>query len=428
MNSVKKIGKRLTCAILEHQVKQLRRKQRFTIVAVAGSVGKTSTKLAIASVLSATKKVRWQDGNYNDRLTVPLVLFGHSSPGLFNIFAWLKIIISNQLQVSRPFGYDIVVLELGTDGPGQIKEFAYLKPEYSVVSAVTPEHMEFFDSLDAVAEEELSVMDFSHKTFINSDDVPIKYLKQSKNHVTYGIREQADYRAVPQVSQGKAVQCLKVHTPRGATFDMCTSLLGAQGVKVALAACVIAHELGLSVKEIEQGVLKLKAPAGRMNFLGGVNRSAIIDDTYNSSPASVIAALDVLYTMVATQRIAILGTMNELGPHSKTMHEEVGAYCDPQKLDLLITIGDEAEKYIAAMARANGCAVKSFDSPYDAGEYAKNIVAKSGAVVLAKGSQNRVFAEESLKVLLADKNDESKLVRQSRYWMTIKKQQFGEKV
>src|SRR3989344_4472099 len=132
MKFIKKYGRTLLCVVMERQVNALRKKHKFKVVAVVGSVGKTSTKLAIASVLSTSMIVRHQEGNYNDRLTVPLVMFGHANPGLFNLFSWFKIILSNQRQIHGNYPYDVVVLELGTDAPGQIAQFEYIKPNLSV--------------------------------------------------------------------------------------------------------------------------------------------------------------------------------------------------------------------------------------------------------------------------------------------------------
>mgnify|MGYP002398163624 FL=1 len=128
MNQIKKYGRLLLCAIMERQVVALRKRKKFKVVAVAGSVGKTSTKLSIAAALGEYKAVRHQAGNYNDRLTVPLVILGHENPGLFAVHKWLKILVSNHFQIFGTFPYDVVVVELGTDGPGQIREFAYLLP------------------------------------------------------------------------------------------------------------------------------------------------------------------------------------------------------------------------------------------------------------------------------------------------------------
>jgi len=131
------------------------------------------------------------------------------------------------------------------------------------------------------------------------------------------------------------------------------------------------------------------------------------------------AALHTLYRLAAPQKIAVLGNMNELGKYSEAAHHEIGQYCDPKQLDLLVTIGPDANKYLALTAAAKGCKVQQFDDPYSVGEYLKPIV-KKGALVLVKGSQNRVFAEETVKLLLANPKDAEKLVRQSAEWLKKK--------
>jgi UDP-N-acetylmuramoyl-tripeptide--D-alanyl-D-alanine ligase len=204
-------------------------------------------------------------------------------------------------------------------------------------------------------------------------------------------------------------------------------LLGSQGAKAVLAAATVAHYFGWDVDAIANGIGSITPVSGRMQLLDGRNGSAIIDDTYNASPVAVRAALDVLYVMPQKYKIAILGSMNELGDESQAAHEEIGAYCDPHKLSLVITVGNAAKEYLAPAAQAAGCTVQSFLSPYEAGNYVTDFVT-SNTAVLAKGSQNGVFAEEAIKPLLADKTDALKLVRQSPYWLQIKKQQFPEAV
>jgi UDP-N-acetylmuramoyl-tripeptide--D-alanyl-D-alanine ligase len=136
-------------------------------------------------------------------------------------------------------------------------------------------------------------------------------------------------------------------------------------------------------------------------------------------------ALDSLYEIKAPQKIAVLGNMNELGKYSETTHTEIGTYCDPKQLDLVVTIGPDANKYLAPAAEAKGCSVKIFENPYDAGTFLKPLI-KKGAVILVKGSQNKVFAEETIKSLLANPADESKLVRQSQEWLNKKQKAFGK--
>src|SRR5690606_7513052 len=114
--------------------------------------------------------------------------------------------------------------------------------------------------------------------------------------------------------------------------------------------------------------------SGRLRRLRGINNSLIIDDTYNSSPEAVKACLRMLASMEAPQRIAILGNMNELGAISPAAHKEIGELCDPDVLNLVITIGPDANAHLAPAAEARGCTVKRFDSPYAAGEYVQSKV------------------------------------------------------
>jgi len=163
---------------------------------------------------------------------------------------------------------------------------------------------------------------------------------------------------------------------------------------------------------------------GRMNILRGVEDSIIIDDTYNSSPVAASAALQSLYSLQAPERIAILGSMNELGATSAAEHEKLGNLCDPNMLSWVITIGEEAEKYLAPAARSRGCQVKSFKRAIDAGAFAHSVLEK-GAAVLAKGSQGGVYAEEAVKILCV-MSEESELVRQSPEWIKIKDDFFSK--
>jgi UDP-N-acetylmuramyl pentapeptide synthase len=418
----KKAARSFICTVLELQVRQLRARHQFKVVAVAGSVGKTSTKLAIAELLGQTLRVRYQTGNYNDRVTVPLVFFGLNEPSLYNPLAWIKVLGVTQSEIALPYPYDVVVVELGTDGPGQLEWFAYLKPDITVVTAVAEEHMEYFGTLDRVAAEELSVLDYSKQTLVNGDNIAAEYVA-GREFSEYSLKsKQATYWATAK-SKGLSGQKLEIRLPHG-TLTADIQYLGDQGAKVALAAVAVADMIGVKQAVIAKGASKLRPFSGRMQVLPGIKGATLIDDTYNASPVAVKAALDVVYAARTGQRIAILGGMNELGDYSREAHELVGAYCDPKKLDVVVTIGNDAKQWLAPTARARGCTVISFDSPNDAGSYVSGKIQKN-AVVLAKGSQNGVFAEEALKPLLADPSDAAKLVRQSPYWLTKKQRQFG---
>jgi UDP-N-acetylmuramoyl-tripeptide--D-alanyl-D-alanine ligase len=354
-------------------------------------------------------------------VTVPLVFFGQREPSLFNVLAWLNVFGANNAQIAFPFPYDVVVVELGTDAPGQMEQFAYLKPDLTVVTAVTAEHMEFFHTLDAVAEEELAVFEYSKRVLVNADDIAGSYLA-GRDFTEYSVTsKQADYYASRKPT-GLKGQKLTIRTSKESA-EAEVVYLGVQGAKFVLAATATAHMLGVKLPTIAKGLSELRPFAGRMQVLPGIKGTTLIDDTYNASPVAVTAALDTLYAARTSQRIAVLGSMNELGDYSQEAHEEVGDYCDPKKLAVVITIGAMAKKWLAPAARAQGCEVRSFMSPYEAGDFLRGKITK-GAVVLAKGSQNGVFAEEAIKPLLAHPEDAEKLVRQSKYWLARKAKQF----
>lgn len=421
---MKKLARSVIVAILGWQVRRLRRKHDFKVVAVAGSIGKTSTKLAIAQVLGERFRVRFQSGNYNDLVTVPLVFFGQAQPSLFNPFAWVKTILACEVQIHRPFPYEVVVVEVGTDGPGQIAAFErYLHADVAVLTSVVPEHMEFFDDLDAVAIEELTIQDYADVVLVNADLTDERYIEQIERVETYALNTDATYKVASFAFQADGV-AFKL-TKRGKKFLSATHTGISEPHLYSLAAAAsVADWLGMEPQAIIDGFAHVKPVSGRMQRLDGIHNSTIIDDSYNSSPEAVKAALETLYRIDAPQKIALLGNMNELGDFSRDAHTEIGTLCDPKQLDEVLTLGPDANKYLAIAAANAGCKVTKFETPYDAGKHLAESLT-DGAVVLVKGSQNRVYAEEAIKEILANPADEQKLVRQSPSWLKKKAQNFN---
>ena len=408
------------------QMQRIIKKHNLKIVAVAGSVGKTTTKLAITTVLSESLKVCYQEGNYNTPISLPFIFISRPMPALYNPMAWIWAWLQSQKVLHSHCPYDIVVVELGVDAPGDMQVFkSLLKPDISVITAVSEEHMEFFDSVDAVAAEELTLAQFSDVLVVNADDVAEKYLESfiptEKEVHSYGFKH-AEYKisAEPNKPSGYSI---KINIGDGNLIKGNINSLALQIIKSIAAAVTVADLLGLESAAIESGIQKVKTFEGRMQLLKGIKNSTIIDDTYNSSPIAAEAALKTLYDFQSPQHIAILGMMNELGAYSRPDHVRIGNLCDPSKLDLLITIGRDANDYLAAAAEARGCRVKRTDNPMSAGKIAAETI-KDGAVILAKGSQNGVFAEEAVKELLADPADSRKLVRQNSFWLNKKQHQF----
>jgi UDP-N-acetylmuramoyl-tripeptide--D-alanyl-D-alanine ligase len=273
--------------------------------------------------------------------------------------------------------------------------------------------MEFFKTLDAVAVEELSVANFSKRTLLSADYIDPKYATSlgGDNANYYG--KDTDYSF--SVNSNEITIKLAGGTIEPASYG----LIGTAGAATLLAAAATAEMIGLSIEQIGKGLKKVTAVAGRMSKLRGINGSVIIDDTYNSSPEAVRVALDYLYEQTATKKIALLGMMNEMGHLSEELHRQVGKWCDPKQLDLVVTLGKDANLYIADEARKKGCKVVESSDATEAGGIILNELRK-GTIVLAKGSQNGVYAEEAVKLWLADLADSSKLVRQHSYWLSKK--------
>lgn len=414
--------------LLEHKIKKYFRHHHPKLVVVTGSVGKTSTKTAIATVLAEKLRVSAQENNHNTDLSVPLSILGVTYPeDVHSLKAWWRVLRAMDVRIKEPTGVDVIVQELGTDTPGDIAHFRkYLKPDIAVVTAVSDEHMEFFKTIDAVAQEELSVAGFSQMSIINRDDIDGAYAKyaQTTNLYTYGIDPKAEYHLEIQPASPLDGRIGKLITSEWGDVPVTLQLVGDHSLKAAVAAACVAAKMGLSAHETAIGMSKIRAVKGRMRVLRGVNDSILIDDTYNASPLAVAAALQTLYAVDTPQRIAILGSMNELGETSQQAHATVGALCTPNKLEWLVTIGEQAEQYLAPAAVKNGCQVRSFRSPYEAGGFVNSVLREKG-VVLAKGSQNGVFAEEALKVLIRNGEDEDQLVRQTEAWMLKKQEQFS---
>jgi UDP-N-acetylmuramoyl-tripeptide--D-alanyl-D-alanine ligase len=181
----------------------------------------------------------------------------------------------------------------------------------------------------------------------------------------------------------------------------------------------IVRHTSLSIEAAKDSLSGLQSFKGRMQTLGGVKKSVIIDESYNASPASMKIALDALYAHQKPHKVAVLGMMNELGVSSPDAHTEVGRYCNPETLDFVVTIGRDANSFLADAAQAKGVTVYRAQSSKEAGEIVfRNL--KEDSVILVKGSQNGVFAEEAIKPLLADLKDQKRLVRQGDEWKTKK--------
>lgn len=424
---MKQLLKSLVVRILSRQVRRLYKKHSFKTIAVVGSMGKTSTKLAIAAMLGKSMRVRYQDGDYGDIVNVPLVYFGQELPALTNPIAWIKIFLGNAKQIKGNYPYDVVVLELNTDRPGGLALFkSYVKADLTVLTATAPERMEFFADLDAVAAEETSVKEYTASLIYNADLVEGKYRTLlPEGSVSYGIKQPADFHLTNVYHSASGLEGDIKHGEE-IYLHVAHEVVSETQLYSMLAGVAVGQALGLKRPDLTAGIANIHPISGRLRRLRGVNNSTIIDDTYSSSPGAVKAALETLYKADTPQKIAILGNMNQLGKYSVDAHKEVGEFCDPERLAMVVTIGPDANAHLAAAAEAKGCQVRKFDNPYRAGEFLQTFI-QANALILAKGSQDGIFAEEAVKLILADPEDAAKLVRQSPQWLRIKQAQFKDK-
>ena len=392
------------------------------IVAVVGSIGKTTVTQATAKLLSEKYDVKATQTNYNTDIGVILTIFDEEIKT--NPVSWVLTIAKIVLKSFGKPKHDVYVLELGTDKPGDIQRFSYLNPDYAFVTAIAPEHMEFFRDIDAVAKEELTITTFTKKTFISAE-VLEKYIASYAKGEFVRVGQNDNTKIINEVINTNGIDV--GFMLYGEVISFHSELIASHLIKGLLAPALLAKEMGLTNEQIAEGLGKVIPLPGRMQMLEGINGSIIIDDTYNASPEAVKAALQTLYSLSGNKKIALLGMMNELGTESERMHVEIGEFCDPSKLNLIVTLGKDADAYIAPSATKRGCKVIMAKSAIDAADILKSEM-EEGTVLLAKGSQNGVFAEETVKLLLNNTSDTSKLVRQSSYWPNKKKKYFDSLV
>lgn len=399
------------------------------LVVVTGSAGKVSAKRAIADILSQKYRVRMTDGAaYNPEISLLLGILGIKHPEKSqSIFQWWLVLRAAKKRVKEATDADVVVQELYVEKPGDTGRFAqFLQPDIAVVTAITPEYMDVFGTIEAVAQEELSITRYAKLTCINRDDIDARFSEyvMAPSFTTYGTSGLAEYHFEiedfsPQAGFWGRVVCPEF--PTG--FATRLHAIGEHSVRPIMAGVATAAKLGMTPEEITKGMEAIRPAAGRMNLLQGLNDTHIIDDTYNSSPISSCAALQALYTFdQASTRIAVLADMTNLGQMSQIEHEKLGQMCDPNALAWVVTVGPESEKYLAPAARARGCQVKVCANAIEAGTFVR-AVAEPQTVILVKGPKNDFYLEEAVKILCNTSQD-SQLVRQSVDWMARKKAYF----
>ena len=400
-------------SILQHILASLARailkKYRPMVIAVTGSVGKTSTRMAIFDMLKATHHVRTAVKNFNNEMGVPLTILGIDHQGK-NIVAWVwsLIVVWLSLFFPRKKYPDILVLEYGVDHPGDMDYLISIaRPDIAVITAIgdVPAHIEFFADAEALADEKAKLviaLSVDGYAVLNHDDYAVYDMKEkTKAHVmTYGFEEHADMRIVHYELRVTKDEKLG-DVPEGITMKMQYNgstvpvrlhhVFGMPACYAAAATAAVGLVLNKNMVEISESLARYEPPPGRLRLLKGIKNSFILDDTYNASPEAMRAALETLAMLPGKRKIAVLGDMLEIGTYAEAAHRSIGDRV-AQCADMLITVGARA-KFIADEAMTRGAErdgrvltheqVMRFDDPIEAGKALDSLI-QEGDLILVK--------------------------------------------
>lgn len=424
--------KKILHLILKKLAKKIMRRFRPFVIGITGSVGKTSTKEAIYTILKKHFQVRKNEKNYNNEIGVPLTIIGAESGG-HSIIKWFKVIAKAlKLIYGRSVDFsDMLILEMGADKKGDIEYLLSFAPcDIGVLTAVSPVHLEQFGTLDNVYFEKSKVINKltnAHVAVINGDDPKIKDLKnQTKAKVyTCGFQPNNDLQAmdVKVTSRDNTIGTgFKIKFKGNIIPVFLPNILGKPQVFSCLIALAVADAMNVEFLEAIDDLSAYQAPKGRTNLISGIKDTRLIDDSYNSSPESAKAALELLKEMPISEgnkKIAVLGEMLELGSYTEAGHAEVGKKAAEVGVDLLVTVGERTRDIIRGALKYGLPEEQTsyFTNNHDAGIFVQNRI-HSGDIVLIKGSQGARMEQITKEIMAEPDKAEGLLVRQGEEWQT----------
>lgn len=415
--------------------KKILAKYRPDVVGITGSVGKTSAKEAVAEVLSSRFVVRASKKNYNNEIGLPLAVIGvDTSPGR-SLIGWAVVFWrASRLLAVRVKNYpQILVLEMGADKPGDIQYLTDLAPcKVGVLTFISHAHTEFFKTIGKIAQEKrviISHLKADGFAILNYDNALV--MEQASvtraTTITYGFKEGADLRAtdlnVLMSEDGRRPIGFnfKVNYNGASVPVFLPDIISHSFIPATLAALAVATTFGINLLEAAERLRRLQPLAGHMRALSGIKQTLIIDDTYNSSPAAVKAALQTLASIAVptgAEHFAVLGDMLELGPETEAAHREMGLLVAEMGIEYLMTVGPAskltAEAAVEAGLDPTHCA--SFATSSEAGKFLQEKM-KKGDVVLVKGSQGSRMEKIVKEVMAEPLKARNVLVRQEEEWL-----------
>ena len=322
-----------------------RRRWGGSVVAVAGSAGKTTTKATIAAALGGIwpQSVHVTAGNLNNRVGVPMVLLALAE------------------------AHRVAVVEIGTNRPGEVEALSRIaEPDLAVLTLVAIEHSEGLGDLDAIEREEAAVfagLAAAGVIVANRDDARSwrsALAAPARTHIGYGMEAEASYRVVDRESIGTAQSRLEIQRPAGGSVRLIVPLLGAPAALAVAAAVAVADALSATPateSALQAGLGSAEVlEAGRMQPVEQPDGTLLLDDSYNANPASVVAALQTaqeLSVARAADLVLVLGEMRELGALSEREHKQIGDVVAKSGARALVAIGGDA-RHLVEPARAAG--------------------------------------------------------------------------
>lgn len=355
--------------------KYYRDKLNIKVVGVTGSCGKTSTKDLVAAFLSVKYKVFKTKGNFNNHIGLPLMILELDS------------------------SYDVAVLELGMSNLLEIHTLANCaRPDIALITNIGLSHIENLKTQENILKAKMEITDFfndKNVLIINSEDDFLKTVPENKYKIIRtGYDKKLDLCAENIIVNDNSTEFTLI-SEGDINKKFILPMVGAHNVLNALLSIATAIELGVSFDEMEEGLKNIENTSMRLEFINKENFT-IINDCYNASPDSMKAAIDVLNNVNGKRKVAILGTMNELGHEAEKAHEAVGKYAS-DKIDLLITTGNYKNSYKKGYNSEN---IVTFDSKEELISNLRNIIKKDD-IVLVKASRGIKFEEivNELKML-----------------------------
>jgi UDP-N-acetylmuramoyl-tripeptide--D-alanyl-D-alanine ligase len=366
-----------TLAALQNLGAAVRRMWGKPVVGVTGSAGKTTTKEAVAHVLSTRFRVLKSEGNFNNHFGLPLML--------------LKI---------EP-EHEAAVIEMGMSHRGEIAALARIaQPGIGVVTNVAPVHLEFFESVAGIARAKYELIESlpaGGTAVLNADD---EYVAQFGRDfrgkvIRYGLHASADVRAENPESRGALGSVFEV-VAAGSRETATLPLVGMHNIYNALAAVAVGIDRGLSLAEAVAALATL-SPGYQRGAVLELGNITVINDCYNSNPAALDAMVDTLASMPAKRRIAVAGEMLELGPAGEELHRRSGRHMAEKGIDILLGVRGLAQPMVEA-AGAAGMRAEFVATPEEAGAWLARET-REGDLVLLKASRG-VKLERALETVV----------------------------